>query len=58
MAWVAPDTGGAWACLYDALSDPHINSIADFNDDPTTTHADVMAFYDRAIAEAERSEAE
>lgn len=28
------------------------NFIYEFNDDPTTTHADVLALYDRAIAEA------
>lgn len=26
--------------------------IADFNDDPATTHADIMALFDRAIARA------
>lgn len=28
--------------------------IADFNDDPATTHADVLAAFDRAIAECEK----
>lgn len=31
--------------------------IAAFNDAPTTTHADIMAMYDRAIALAEQEEA-
>jgi len=28
-------------------------SVPDFNDAPTTTHADIMALFDRAIAAAE-----
>lgn len=36
--------------------DVNLFSIAGFNDAPETTHADVMAAYDRAIALAEKSE--
>jgi hypothetical protein len=28
-------------------------SVSDYNDDPATTHADIMALFDRAIAAAE-----
>jgi len=30
-----------------------MGSVVRFNDDPTTTHADIMALFDRAIAAAE-----
>ena len=40
--------------LFDAIPDV---SIPDFNDNPNTTHADVMAAFDRAIKLAEESEA-
>jgi hypothetical protein len=29
--------------------------VGEFNDDPTTTHADVLALFDRAIAKAEEA---
>jgi hypothetical protein len=31
--------------------------ISEFNDDPDTTHADVLALFDRAIAAAEKCHA-
>jgi hypothetical protein len=37
--------------LRDALPLQYQGSIADFNDDPKTTHADVLALLDRAIAQ-------
>jgi len=36
------------------LPPEHVGSLYVFNDDPATTHADVMALFDRAIARAER----
>lgn len=53
----------AWWALYEALpgewkptgdeeEHPGI-SVGEFNDHPDTTHADIMALYDRAIATAE-----
>ena len=41
--------------LYKSVFGPHV-STASFNDSPSTTHQDVMAAFDRAIAEAESSE--
>lgn len=40
--------------LYDALPDV---GIMTFNDDPNTTHSDIMALFDRAIAAEESKEA-
>lgn len=39
----------------DFAADPYseIEEVAQFNDAPTTTHADIMALFDRAIAAAE-----
>lgn len=60
---------GLWRALYDALpfvpDQPMIRrghdwsgvEVGDFNDDPTTTHADIMALFDRAIAAQEPSHA-
>jgi hypothetical protein len=49
--------------LQSALPSPHreraaslgVAAIFDFNDDPRTTHADIMALFDRAIAAASQS---
>ena len=38
----------AWRALTDAT--PTAESIPDYNNAPTTTHADLMAWFDRAIA--------
>lgn len=40
--------------LKDAVPTRFMNSITAFNDHPDTTHADVMALFDRAIALAEQ----
>lgn len=49
-----------WRALEDALPEPWKTrcaaaelSVHDFNDDPSTTHADIMALFDRAIAAQE-----
>lgn len=51
--------GQSWAraaaFLFRAVPGRH-PSIPAFNDDPKTTHEDVMALFDRAIAAAEREE--
>lgn len=48
----------ARACLFDALADiaPSFPVVVSFNDDLDTTHADVLALFDRAIALAEDKE--
>ncbi|CDP50680.1 hypothetical protein [Devosia sp. DBB001] len=38
------------AALPDGWSPDALSAIPDFNDDDTTTHADIMALFDRAIA--------
>lgn len=52
--------GGASRALRDAIPDyfrfnPHsaLAKLAQFNDAPNTTHADIMALFDRAITTAE-----
>jgi hypothetical protein len=45
----------AWRVLYAALH--YERSVVAFNDDETTTHADVMRMFDDAIAMAKRREA-
>jgi hypothetical protein len=48
----------AWGALYRELptrfhsSSWYTDAIGDFNDDPATTHADVLSLFDRAIAAA------
>jgi len=37
------------------LPDSCDRDVARFNDDPTTTHADILALFDRAIAAAEKA---
>lgn len=37
---------------------PGMRSVVVYNDDPSTTHADIMALFDRAIANAALSTAE
>lgn len=59
VARTFPHKSGMDSLLTDALADalpdsflPDPNgilSIAQFNDDPSTTHADIMALFDRAI---------
>lgn len=51
------DFDGAWTpavLQVDAALENHLpkpfNRVAEYNDDPATTHADVMALFDRAIA--------
>lgn len=49
-----------WRALYDALpegwqtneGDDYGPIVGDYNDDPATTHADIMALFDRAIEAA------
>lgn len=41
---------------FSADDDNELDPIAQFNDAPTTTHADVMALFQRAIDAAEKSE--
>lgn len=43
--------------LADAAGLSTNQELVEFNDAPTTTHADIMAMYDRAIALAEQEEA-
>lgn len=42
--------GDAFSLLCDQVPGRYKRGIARFNDAPTTTHADVMALFDRAIA--------
>lgn len=44
----------AEVCLESALGVSLITGIARYNDDPETTHTDVMSLYDRAIELAEK----
>mgnify|MGYP006346210075 CR=1 FL=1 len=57
LVWVNPDVGifcnDAYRPLRDALP-AEWTSIPYFNDAPATTHADILALFDRAIA-AERA---
>jgi hypothetical protein len=46
------DGGKTEQALYEALP-PFVSGVADFNDAPTTFHADIMALFDRAIAAQE-----
>lgn len=47
------------AALQQQLPEPFATmDVAVFNDDPRTTHADIMALFDRAIANAALSTAE
>ena len=47
------DENGLAEALRAALPDPwSFSGVSDFNDAPETTHADVMALFDRAIAAA------
>lgn len=49
----ATETGPHVWAIRDSLPAPYL-AVSKFNDDPTTTHADVMALFDRAIARAGR----
>ncbi|MEL6388391.1 MAG: hypothetical protein AAFR00_13655 [Pseudomonadota bacterium] len=51
MGAVASD-GEARKLLVQALPG-ELASVVSFNDDPDTTHADILALFDRAIAAAE-----
>jgi len=57
LLWAGPDTerisAGSRNALIDALPDDW-NCTASYNDAPTTTHADILALFDRSIA-AERA---
>ncbi len=55
-------TKGGWIsetdeyqALADAVPDVFQRSVPNFNDDATTTHDDIMALFDRAIAAADPS---
>lgn len=37
----------------EAVTPPGFGDMARYNDDPITTHADILAIFDRAIAKAE-----
>lgn len=52
-AWSDDRVKGLWDALAAAL--PGSRDVPTFNDRPTTTHADIMALFDRAIASAESS---
>lgn len=41
----------AWGALWGALP-PGERGVVSFNDDPSTTHADIMALFNRAIEAA------
>lgn len=48
----------AWDALIRALGTRTVEGVFDWNDAPERTHADVMALYDRAIANEEAQEQE
>ena len=47
---------GANACLSGALPESWNDDMVDYNDDSDTTHDDIMAWLDRAIAHEEASQ--
>lgn len=49
--------GAVLLAIQGQLPDPY-STIPAYNDLPTTTHADIMALFDRAITDAETSHAE
>ena len=63
LRWRDQDYAGAVALLNAAVPDRWMNAqwgeiaFIKFNDDPATTHADVMALFDRAIETARRAAA-
>jgi hypothetical protein len=50
--WSAPHIHDARAALMSALR-PGGRTVTSFNDAPSTTHADILALFDRAIASVE-----
>jgi hypothetical protein len=52
LHWQAPHVRAVAEALVSALP-PDQTSVVVFNDAPTTTHADILALYDRAIASVE-----
>ena len=55
LGCVEYERGTDYVPAYNALAGASAYiSVAHFNDHPTTTHADVLALYDRAIAATEK----
>jgi hypothetical protein len=52
LNWSAPHVRAAQAALICALPSGWF-SVPKYNDDPNTTHPDILALYDRAIASLE-----
>lgn len=49
-SWLTAEDSAEASALEDALDECWGRNVAAFNDAPDTTHADIMALFDRAIA--------
>lgn len=49
-------SASAYNALYDALPETAYAGVPSYNDNPNTTHAEIMALFDRAIAAQENSQ--